>query len=191
MERDRLGTIIREFYNKERKLYERMMFLMIMDNKGKLFGKISIIDLLIIIIIIGAVAGVAYKYTKSKTASPFVKSDDVTIQFFAEEIPSFVADAIKTGTLVKDPVQNTIIGTVKDVKIDKAVSVGTNSNGQMVQTSRPGYSSALITAEVKAIYSDNGVSIGGSDYYIGKQFPELRVGNVNIKAWIYDMKKKG
>ena len=46
---------------------------MIIDNKGRLFGKISIIDILIVVIIIVAVAGIGSKFVKSKLPALLLK----------------------------------------------------------------------------------------------------------------------
>ncbi|MDP4093042.1 MAG: DUF4330 domain-containing protein [Bacillota bacterium] len=162
-----------------------------MDKKGKLFGKISIIDLLIILVIIGAAAGITYKFTKSKVVSPLVKSDIVTMQFYTEEVPDYVANAVKKDTLAQDADRKVTFGTITDVKVDKSVSLVTNSQGQIIRTSKPGYSSILITVEAKAYYSNNGVSLGGNEYFIGDTFQELKFGNTSMKTTIYDLKKKG
>ena len=58
---------------------------MIIDDKGKLFGKISIIDLLVVCLILAGIAGAYYKFGRSKTISPFVKPDKIEMTFFSED----------------------------------------------------------------------------------------------------------
>jgi len=74
------------------------------DDKGKLFGKISIIDILVVCLILGGIAGAYYKFGRSNTISPFVKPDRIEMTFFTEDVVEFVGAGIKAGDLVKDRV---------------------------------------------------------------------------------------
>ena len=89
---------------------------MIIDNKGKFFGKISIVDILIVLIIIAAAAGVYYKYGKSDTITPFTRTDKIQMSFYMEDMPDFVANTVKVGDIAKDRVQNVLLGKVTSIK---------------------------------------------------------------------------
>jgi len=161
---------------------------LIIDNKGRLFGKISIIDILIILIIIAAAAGIGYKYTKSKTASPFVKTDDIQVRFYVEEAPDFAVNAVKIGDPVKESLQNTGLGRVSDITTGKSVSWVQTDKGEYVPASKEGYSSCVITMDAKGFYGSNGVSINNTDYYIGRTIV-LYVGNAALAGRISGLEK--
>lgn len=161
---------------------------MIIDSKGKLFGKVSIIDILIVLVIIAGVGGVTYKFNKSKAVTPFTKTEDIQIVFFTEDIPDYVAQSIKQGDLVKDRVSNSVFGRVKEVKIDKGIFYAPNDRGEMVASSKPGYVSLMLTVEGQGIYTDNGVTFGNVDYYINKTL-EVRAGNTAIWTRVYNIRK--
>ena len=161
---------------------------MIIDEKGKLFGKISIVDILIVAVLLAAIGGVYYKFGRSKTATPFTKSDTIEVSFYIEDIPDFVANSIKEGDLVKDRVNNVTIGKVTNVKVGPDIIFFPTSEGQVISSSKPGYASVQFTATGQGIYSDTGSSISGMEYYINKQF-ELRVGKVNIYPRISSIEK--
>ncbi|MCR4437149.1 MAG: DUF4330 domain-containing protein [Clostridiales bacterium] len=163
---------------------------MIIDSKGKLFGKVSIIDILIILVLVAAAAGVGYKFTKSKTASPFVKTDTLEVQFYQEEVNDFTAKAIKEGDLAMESEQSADFGKVTDIKIGKAVSWAQNPVGQVIPSSKPGYSSIYITMETKGVLGDTGVKIGNGTYNIGKTIT-LKVGKALFFGRISDIQKKG
>ena len=163
---------------------------MIIDSRGKLFGKVSIIDIVIVVVLLGAVAGIGYKFTKSKTVSPFVRADKLEIQFYGEEVPDFAAKAIKKGDLAKDSEKNVFLGTVKDIKIGKSVSwVESGSRGEYVASSKTGYSSIYITLEGKGVFGSTGVTINNAEYYVG-QTVNLRVGNAAFYIKVSDIRKK-
>lgn len=167
---------------------------MLIDSKGKLFGKISIVDIIVVVMILGVIAGVGYKFTKSRTSTPFSKKDAVMVTFFQEEVPGYVPGTIKVGDIAADNATGSVFGKVVSVKADKAVSVGTNSNGEMVQTSRPGYNSLTVVVEGQGIYkdgaSDQGVSFDNTNFFVNKSI-ELKVGNSITWFKIKSLEKKG
>ncbi len=167
---------------------------MIMDGKGKLFGKVSIVDVLIVVIILAAVGGIGYKLTKSKLQTPFTQSDNIQIKFYSEEVPDFVLNAINKGDLAKDFERNVEFGHVTDVKADKSVSWTENDKGENIAAPKAGYSSAIVTIEGKGIFRDSknyaGVTFGGSDFFVGRTIT-LLAGHSTFQCRIYDIKKKG
>jgi len=161
---------------------------MIIDSKGRLFGKISIVDILIIVVVLAGIGGLAYKFSTSGILRLNSGTDTIYISFYNEELMDYAAKSVKEGTIVIDPQKNTEFGKVKEIKIDKAKSITVNDAGQYVETSKPGYSSILITVEGKGTYSESGVMFGTEKYYIGKTL-EVRFGNTAIFSKIYDIKK--
>lgn len=159
-------------------------------SKGKLFGKINVIDLLVVLVIIAAIAGVSVKYMQSKANVGVDSSKTIEISFYQEDAPSFAASAVKKGDTVKDAMQNNILGKVSDVRVDKSVFFGVDNNGRYVASPREGYNSITITSEVKGIIKPGGgTTINNYEYFIGKQI-EVRAGSAVFWARISDVKIK-
>ena len=164
---------------------------MIIDDRGRLFGKFNLVDLAFLLIVAIAIAGVGYKYKKSKTATPFVKANTIVMEFYQEEVPDYVVKAIKAGDLAGDFERNTVFGKVTDIKIDKSKSYGQNSDGQIVLSSKEGFSSVTIRVEGSGIInSTGGVSIGSIDYFIGRTII-IKAGNSVFQGRMSDIKYKG
>jgi len=165
----------------------------LIDSKGKLFGKISIVDILIVVMIVGVIGGVGYKFAKSRTSTPFSKKDTIKVTFFQEEVSGFVPGAVKVGAIVTDNATGSVFGKVVSVKADKAVSFATNSSGDMVQTSKPGYNSITVEVEGQGIFKDGigdqGVSFDNTNFYVNKSI-ELKVGNTTFWAKLKSLEKK-
>ncbi len=161
---------------------------MLMDKKGKLFGKISIVDVIIVVLILSLAAGAYFKFKKSGTVTPFTKTSTVQMSITMESVNTYVADNIKVGDIVKDRVQNTTLGKVTDIQIGPDISYFINDRGLAVKGSREGYVSLTITFEGQGIYSSTGVTIDGVEYYINKNATEWRVGNTFCFAKICDIK---
>ncbi|HHW30932.1 MAG TPA: DUF4330 domain-containing protein [Clostridiaceae bacterium] len=153
--------------------------------------KIGIIDVAILVAILAVVVGVGYRYVKGKAASSnTVKTQDLIIEYYCEEVPESAAKAIKVGDPVRESLQNASFGNVTDIVVDKSVSWARNIKGELVKTTREGYASVTITMNGKGVIGSNGVTIDKANYYVG-QTVTLYVGNSMISnGRISDIKIK-
>lgn len=165
------------------------MIRVILDTKGKVFGKLNILDLFIIFIVVVAVVGVSYKFTQSKSVV-LGKADPIQIAFWVEEAPDFAAKAIRKNDLVGDYQMGSTFGRVSKVTLGDSVFFGQNSLGEMVKSSREGYLSILIQVDGEGFLSqEGGVTINNVDYFIGHT-TILRVGNAKVMGRVYDLNKR-
>lgn len=163
---------------------------MLIDNKGKLFGKINVIDLIVIVLILAAIAGVGYKFTKSKS-SVLAKTDKISLEFYTDEGPTYAAENVKVGDIVGDTQRDSTFGKVVDIKVDKAQSVGQTSSGQFVVASKPGLSSVHMQVYGEGILNaEGGMNINNINYYVGGTII-LKAGSSTFVGRIYKMSKRG
>jgi hypothetical protein len=125
---------------------------MILDKKGKLFGKISIVDVLVILLIIAVGAGLYYKFGKSGTVTPFTHTQTVQVTLSLESVNQYIGNNIKEGDIVQDRVQNVTMGKVTSVKTGPDTSYFLNANGLVIKGSKDGYCSLSVTFEGQGIY---------------------------------------
>ena len=158
---------------------------MIIDKKGKLFGKINIIDLLLIIAIVAAVGLAGYKFLGGGDDSNSDKN--AIIKFYAEEVSEFVLDdTIHEGDVVSDVQTRAILGRVTSVEINDSVCYAADSTGHWVKSPKPDFKSVLITAETRGTKFDHGIIIDSNKYYIGHSFT-LAAGGAKIYLRVYDI----
>ena len=162
---------------------------MLFDKKGRLFGKISIVDILIVVIIIAVIGGVYYKFGRSGTVTALTKTDTVQVSFYSETIPKYIVNNIKKGDIAKDRVQSIVIGKVVDVIVGPDLEYEPNSEGKVTLSSRPDYCSVTVVVEGQGIYAASGVTFGGVEYFVNKPATEMRFGNSFFYAKISDIKK--
>lgn len=163
---------------------------MLIDNKGRIFGKVSIIDILIVIMTLGVLLFALNKiglFSPKNTLSN--NADKIEIIFYQEEVNDFTANNVNIGDPATESLQNSSFGNVTDVKLGKSISWGSDIKGNQVATSREGYSSIYISLESNGIIGSNGLTIGSSTYYIGEVIT-LRVGNTIFFGKISDARKK-
>jgi len=144
---------------------------MIIDSNGRLFGKVSIIDVLIVALVIAAGFFLAVRYLSSRDnpIGPGSSLDELEIKFYAEEVNNFVADAIKEGDAVKEFAQYANFGTVVNVeKADSIAWIG-DFDGIINASSKDGhFSSVTVTMRVRGRINEIGFDLDGTNYFVGK-----------------------
>ncbi len=159
------------------------------DKNGKVFGKINIIDLLALIALIAAVAVFGFAKLGGGKSGLSNNADDIEIVFYTEQVSDFVVDNINIGDKVCDADKNIDFGVVTDVKKGPAASYNQTSDGQIVVTDKPDYSSAYITAVGKANMDEYGAKFEGTQYTVGHSLT-IRAGNAKIYLRVYDIREK-
>lgn len=161
---------------------------MIIDQKGKLFGKINIIDLAIVIVIVAVIGILGFKFL-----APSQSGGDAQgiceVKFYIEEVSDFVSEKVNVGDKLMDESKNVSLGVVTNVELFDAVSYGTDAEGKWVKSSKPDYKSMIITGEVNATKFDHGMIVNASKYYVGHTFV-LLAGEAKLYLRVYDINFK-
>lgn len=161
---------------------------MIIDQKGKLFGKINIIDLAIIIVIVAVVAILGFKFL-APSQSGQDSQGICEVKYYIEEVSDFVSEKVNVGDKLMDEAKNVGLGVVTNIELSDAVSYGTDAEGKWVKSSKPDYKSMIITSEVNATKFDHGMIVGASKYYVGHTFV-LLAGEAKLYLRVYDINFK-
>lgn len=156
-----------------------------MIKNGKLFGKINVIDLLVALVIIAAIAaGVVFLFFK-----PQQHTDDLVMKFRIEEVDNFVAEKVHIGDALFDDSYIVDMGTVTDIEISDSMSFGGIVDNMYTLVSKEGYCSMIITGEVEGKKTDLGCEIAGKKYGVGHTFV-LRAGDAKLYLRVYDIMLK-
>jgi len=144
---------------------------MIIDNNGRLFGKVSIIDVLIVALVFAAGIFLAARYLSSRENPIGVGGslDELEIKFYSEEVNNFVADAIKEGDSAKEYAQYANFGTVVKVERTDSITWVGDFDGIINPSSKDGYySSITVTTRARGRINDIGFELDGTTYFVGK-----------------------
>lgn len=120
---------------------------MIIDKNGKLFGKVSIIDIGVILVIIVGILGACITFStlnsgklndNSKLAlnssSPTISA---TVTFTVKGVRSMTKDALCVGDEMYDTKDNKLIGTISKVTAEPAKSDFIAADGTFYKTTIP------------------------------------------------------
>ncbi len=148
-----------------------------MENTNTKKRKFNIIDAIIILVVIAAIAFVGFKFISNKNSSANI--DKYVITFYGEEVSDFVPEYIALGDNVYDDVEEVVIGTVVDIQTNDSVTYTTNDSGQVIQTSKPGYKSIKVMTEVSATEFSNGILVDDIKYGVGHTLT-MRAGTAKL-----------
>ncbi len=153
------------------------------DKNGKLFGRINIIDLSIIILLLAAALFVIYRADVFSPENTAASEDKILLTMYQEEAPAFAASNVKLGDPVSESFKNVSFGSVVSVETDNPVNWGADDEGNQIETQRDGYSSLTLKMEAPGKSGPSGLTIGGVKYYVG-QILVIRVGTSTFYARI-------
>ncbi len=127
-----------------------------MDKNGKLFGKISVVDIIAVLIIVGVVAGTIYKFvspytridTGQKTIAYTLKINgvrDFTYEYYTKEENIKCFDK-KTGEF---------IGVIKGVRQEPFYDTVMRTDGGIANAEMPGVIIVYLDIEVEGVETEN------------------------------------
>lgn len=161
---------------------------MLIDRRGKLFGKVSIVDIMIVIVILGLFPLVWFLINTNIKNNVPIESHNINVTFKVDEVPDVFSDSIQNGLNVKVQQQDAIFGKVVDFSIDDRIVYGTNSSGKWIASAKPNYKSAVFVVEGLGNYSDNQALLNGVELFKGQKIA-LVVGNTTFYSRVLDIKK--
>lgn len=139
----------------------------IVDEKGKLFGLVNIIDLLVILAILLVIGGAYYKFKGQSGGQGAAKTVRVTV--IAPGIRPEMLTNVKVGDRMVSGSSFTNV-VVKDVKIKPAYMITTDSAGRRVETWDPYLKDLFVTLEGKTVISGGTINLGGQEIRSNKEY---------------------
>ncbi|WP_373000464.1 DUF4330 domain-containing protein [Lutispora sp.] len=158
-----------------------------MDKKGRIFGKISIIDICALLVIIGLFLGAYYKVfmldSKHLTAKYY---DTIEYEVLLKDKQSI--EGIEIKTKVYDVKTNSYMGKIIDKKVMHATSLVTKADGAMVIAEKPERYDILLTISVPGIETTYGFLANGNIDLNMESFRVLKTQTAIVEAKIVNVR---
>lgn len=142
----------------------------ILDEKGKLFGKLNLIDLIVVLVIIAVVAAVAWKMGGSAVTEAIAGNDN-TIRY---EVLCVKVDA-DASTFAESHVGGQLMsngdmqdGYIVDCVVEPYTQVVLDNEGNAQLVEDPAYRNVRFTIEANVVEAANAYSIGSQELRVGK-----------------------
>ena len=152
-----------------------------MDKNGKIKGKVSIIDILVILLIVVVIVGIAARYGSRITTA--VKSDkQFEYVLRVENVRQYTVNALQKMGKITDKKSEKDLGEITDVRVENATQQSITASGEIKNPETPGRYTCYVTIRATGQESD--------DNYILADSTELSVGR-NIDLYSKYVKTSG
>lgn len=142
----------------------------LVDGKGRLYGKINMIDLLIVLLLLSIAAG-AYLFFFGGSEKKVVETGKVVYEFEITNVNQDFVDAITSGDPIRDSTRGNDLGTVVSKASRKATMLNEDLvNGRYVIAEVPNAFDVVITIEAQANITPANIIVGGAEIKVGKKF---------------------
>lgn len=146
----------------------------LIDEKGKLFGKVNIVDLIVILIIVAVVCAVGYRLTSSRVNAGGGNPVSTEEQYcYVTLYSSLVVPEISQSLNVGDKlVANSKYTDAEIVSIDEkpAAYVATNSDGEAVLSEHPIWKDLTVVVREKVDPSSVILKVGNQEARVGYSY---------------------
>ena len=145
----------------------------IIDEKGKLFGKINVVDLVVLLIVAALVVGVIVRFSSAKLnangGNPLSEKEDVYVTLYANLVVPEIAQNLKAGQKLVANNEYTDAEIVS-VKVEDAAYVGTNSDGIAIESKHPIWKDVTVVVKEKVNPNSVILKVGGQEARVGYSY---------------------
>lgn len=146
----------------------------LIDEKGKLFGKINIIDLIVIICVVVVAAALVYKFAAPAAESVVAPKSDMYVTMRVRGGMNYLDkelnDHLKPGAKLIAGSDYIAGAEVVSVRSDDYLSAATTHDGKFVTANDPQKRDIIITVKAKQNKNDPILKIGNQEIRIGRGF---------------------
>ena len=127
----------------------------LMDQNGRLFGKISVIDVLVIGVVLVLAAALNFKGNQTQTGTA-VTNETITYQVLVSGTRSFVVDAIEVGDTMYDldHASGGTLGRITDIKTAEGTKFAELADGTVGMVPAEDCVNLILTVEGQGVISD-------------------------------------
>ena len=162
---------------------------MIINKEGKLFGKISIIDIAVILIIAVLAIGLYIRFSGT-TQTIATAGEDIECTFLVRNVRTFSADALKRGGPVYDKTSKEYIGEITDVRIEDGEYQVNMADGSFETIAPEDRYNAYVTVEFDGKVGENGYYTAANKYLAAGTTVVINTKYAQCESTVYSIKEK-
>lgn len=147
----------------------------IIDEKGRLFGKLNLIDLLVVILLIAVIGAVAVKMTGTEVTKDDqlanAEMTDITYTILCRMVHNDIADYIvETGVGQQLMSNGALVESVfiQDIQRETFYETYVTNEGEPKRAASEEYCDLIFTIGGQAPYGENAFHVGSQEVRVGK-----------------------
>ena len=143
----------------------------IINEKGKLFGVINIVDLLVVLAVIAVAAGIGYKLFATQIADATAEQVAMTVTVRVRGATPFLVEEVQRNSQVGRQMvsgNSYVNATITDMKIEDYVQQVTTADGSIVNATDPSKKDLVFTIETTVAKGTATPTIGTQEVRAGR-----------------------
>lgn len=140
----------------------------IIDGKGRLFGKVNLLDLVVVLAVVAVAGRFGYQKIAATAVAPGGQDKTVQVTFRLGMVQQATIDELKEGDVVYDTKSGNQLGKVAATRQEPANVVSMGPDGRFWQHESATHFDCYVTIAGPARTSDKGMSLGGIDVKVGR-----------------------
>lgn len=161
---------------------------MIINKEGKLFGKISVIDIAVVLIIAILAVGIAVKFSGGKT-SVVTGNEKLECTLFVKNVRMYTVDALKKGGNLYDEISKDRIGEITDVRYEKGEYQVNMADGSFMPVVPEDRYNVYVTVAFDGKISDDGYYTKSNKYLAVGTTVGAKTKYANCQSTVYSIGK--
>jgi hypothetical protein len=155
-----------------------------LDERGRIFGKVNVVDILVLLVIIAVVVFAVVRFTGTSSASV-----PLTVTYTVESVRQLTVDAIQktveAGGTVRDD-GGTVLGKVEDIEVTPTKAEYMTPEGQLEAFDSPIFSDVQIIVQGEGSKSGETLRIGSVPMLVGRKVT-LRGSDFEVQSVIWNV----
>ncbi|MBZ4645598.1 MAG: hypothetical protein PWR27_485 [Petroclostridium sp.] len=164
---------------------------MFIDDKGRIFGKVSIVDIVVVLLILAAVSGTYYKFFLVRKGRSVAQFDTIQYQVQVKDVRKASVDAIEEGAAIFDDETGNSMGKIISKEIQPAKDYIVKTDGTYVEAEKPDRYTVIVTIETPGVENDYGYFANGTREIKRGSDLKLKTRLIAVETRVMDVKKIG
>jgi len=140
----------------------------IVDGKGRLFGRINLLDLVVLLALLAVAGRFVYQQMNAGELAPAGEDRIIEMTIMLPSVEMFTMNALREGAAIYDSKSNTYMGEVVRVDARPAVVVREGPDGRRYETESQYKYDYFVTISGPGRVSPNGITMGGIEVKVGR-----------------------
>lgn len=137
---------------------------MIINKDGKLFGKVSIADIAVVLAVIVLALGIYSRFSGRNGAVVTASGEPIECTFFVKNVRMYSVEAMQKGGPVYDRTSKEYIGDITDVRYEQGKYQVNMADGSFKEAVPEERYNVYMTVRFKGKVSDNGFYTAANKY---------------------------
>lgn len=162
---------------------------MLTDKKGKLFGKINVIDFMVLVVLLLMIAGVGYKFYMDGRQNAVSNSQLLEYKVSIINIRNFTADAVEINDKIYDNKTGSFMGKVINKEVKPYKEYITKTDGTVAFAEKPGRLEMILTLQVPGVENNYSFLANGNRDINRQSLVYLDSKLISVEGRVVDVKR--